>query len=74
MKDYLIWLESGNCIEGTISNETAANLKVVFSENSQKDRMIGFNDNDGEIMVRRRSIVAIGLNNQYRTVKVKGFR
>lgn len=73
-KDYVIWLEGGECLEGTINDETAEHLKAVFSEDPPSTQIIEFNDSDGEVMICCNKIMAIGLNQKAKNIEVRGLR
>ena len=74
MKDYIIFLKSGDALKGKIADDVAAQLKETFINPPNGNRIIAFNDSDGEAIVRRNDISAIGINNIVADKTIKGFR
>ncbi|HWT74321.1 MAG TPA: hypothetical protein VN258_06340 [Mobilitalea sp.] len=67
MKHYIIWLKSGECITGDISDETVNRLCLDGKS------VLKFEDTEGSIVVKRNRIEAIGINNAIETNKC-GFK
>lgn len=63
MKHYIIWLKSGECIDGNIADEVAKSLTL------DGKRILKFSDTDGSVAVKRNRIEAIGINNVNETRK-----
>lgn len=62
MKEYIIWLKNGNCIQGKFDAEVGAKLLVEFWRRRRK-RHYEFYDTDGMITLDMRQVMAIGFNN-----------
>lgn len=71
MKDYTIWLKSGQCMYGVIDDSAARLL-----------RRGKFTDEEGKVTIRRGAIMAIGISDHRESTRhkdtsdvvVKGFR
>lgn len=61
MKKYLIWLKSGSCISGAITDWEAEKLLEKFNRPQTNHHTI--KDTEGTLVVDIREIAAIGLNN-----------
>lgn len=62
MKDYIIWLRSGECISGTADEEALKKLQDKYE--SSFDGKIAFEDMDGSLVVDLTKVEAIAINNQ----------
>lgn len=62
MKDYLIWLSSGECIEGTAKESILKDLQQRFKDKS--DDIVSFSDTDGEVTINMNRVEAMAINNQ----------
>jgi len=58
MKEYIIWLKSGECISGTVNEDVA----IMLNENRKIVGRIRFKDTDGFVSVKASRIEAIGIN------------
>jgi hypothetical protein len=63
MKHYIIWLKSGECITGDITDDVAKTLAI------DSKRVLRFSDNEGTVSVKRNRIEAIALNDAIKTNK-----
>jgi hypothetical protein len=70
MKDYTIWLKSGECITGTVNDDVA----IMLNESHKILGRIRFKDNDGFVSVKASRIEAIGINFIKDSNKNVGFR
>ena len=70
MKDYTIWLKSGECITGTVNDDVA----IMLNESRKILGRIRFKDNDGFVSVKASRIEAIGINFIKDSNKNVGFR
>jgi hypothetical protein len=61
MKEYIIWLKSGECIKGTIEDEGVLFRKGLFN--------LKFSDTEGTVTIKRHRIEAIAVNNIIETNK-----
>lgn len=63
MKDYLIWLKSGETISGTAEEDTMKWLQKRF-ENRQYEleKIISFDDEDGTVALDVDRIEAVAIN------------
>lgn len=62
MKDYIIWLKSGETISGTAEEETINNLQKCFSLDSEEK--VFFTDSDGAMAIDLSRVEAIAINKQ----------
>lgn len=69
MKDYVIWLKSGECISGSVQEEIISHLQERFKDcmNSEK---VSFSDEDGIVIIDLYSIDAIAINKQPSSYKL----
>lgn len=74
MKDYLIFLKGGNCIEGTTKEEILIELDTNFCNYKRcvpyTPRIYEFTDDDGITMVDFEEVQAIAINKPYNAKKV----
>lgn len=68
MKDYIIWLDSGECITGTVTDEIAGYILEIWNNASAK--RIDFEDTQGHASVKKDKIEAIAINNIVETNKI----
>lgn len=60
MKDYLIWLRSGQIIDGTMEDEEAEKLRKAY-----RDKLLGmqeFTDTEGVVLLEIKDVSALGIN------------
>lgn len=62
MKDYLIWLSSGSCIEGSMEDSEAQKLKEIFKEKFHCQGISEFKDTDGDLLVDMAKVEAVSIN------------
>jgi len=60
MKDYLIWIQSGQCIEGTAEENELDNLIENWRNNHKFFRLY---DSTGYIVINLQSVQAVAVNN-----------
>lgn len=63
MKEYIIWLQGGNCIKGRISEEEAGKLLAYYNKTFKKP-LYTFTDKDGIVVVDMKKVLAIGFNDK----------
>lgn len=73
MKDYLIWLKSGETICGTAKEETIKMLQYRFKDHAGKKEIISFTDKDGDVVLDIDRIEAVAINKCIENKKV-GFK
>ena len=61
MKDYLIWLDGGQCIEGTAQESVLNELVSAWTDNN---KWFKFEDLDGCTILKLEKVEAIGINNK----------
>lgn len=61
MKDYIIWLKSGECVKGTINDKRKLLRRGIFN--------LKFSDTEGTVIIKRNRIEAIAINNVIETSK-----
>lgn len=71
MKDYIIWLRSGECITGTVKEDVIQDVKQKFD--AKKEQIIEFDDIDGHVAVSNDEIEAVGINKHLEN-KAYGFK
>lgn len=62
MKDYIIWLKSGECIAGIAKEETIKLIQNKFKDSSGKVEKLSFEDENGLVVVNINRIDAIAIN------------
>lgn len=62
VKDYLIWLNSGVCIEGVMNDNEAYRLNQAFKNKSSQSGIIEFVDANGILLVEMNKVDAISIN------------
>lgn len=63
MKDYLIWLKSGETISGTADEDTIKWLQKRFEDREYElEKIISFDDEDGTVALDVDRIEAITIN------------
>jgi hypothetical protein len=60
MKDYIIWLKSGECVSGTAKEEDIMKLQEEFSTDGEGK--VFFKDEDGIIVIDFSRVEAIAIN------------
>lgn len=60
MKEYIIWLDSGECINGTAEEPVLKDLQQRFKNKS--DDIISFSDTEGETVIDMSKVQAIAAN------------
>lgn len=73
LKDYIIWLKSGECITGTVKENIINDLQDRFKDSIGETEKISFNDEDGKVVVDLSRVEAIGINKCYENKEV-GFK
>lgn len=68
MKDYIIWLKSGETISGTAKEETISELQKCFSLDSEEK--VFFVDSDGAMAIDLSRVEAIAINKLPETNKL----
>ncbi len=69
MKDYIIWLKSGECITGTAEESVILQLQERFKDCVGGEK-ISFLDEDGKMVVALDRIEAIAINKQPEATKL----
>lgn len=64
MKDYIIWMKSGECISGTAKEETISDMQYRFGNYQDEDIKLMFTDEDGTVVVDLSRVEAIAINKQ----------
>lgn len=72
MKDYIIWLKSGECISGSIEEGIINNLQNRFKDSTVEHEKISYSDEDGNVVLDLSEVEVIAINKQY-TNKSVGF-
>lgn len=63
MKDYLIWLKSGETISGTANENTIEWLQNRFKNREYElEEIISFDDEDGTVFLDMNKVEAIAIN------------
>lgn len=62
MKECLIWLQSGRCIEGTMEEQEAERLKEAFKNKSERPGISEFTDTDSILLVEMGKVDAVAIN------------
>lgn len=62
MKDYLIWLKSGETISGTAKEDIIKMLQDRFKDHAKGKNIISFPDEDGTVVLDIDRIEAIAIN------------
>jgi len=60
VKDYLIWLYSGQIIDGTMEDDEAERLRITY-----RNRLPGiqeFTDTEGVVLLEIKDVSALGIN------------
>ncbi|MEY7998616.1 hypothetical protein AB8U03_00120 [Clostridium sp. Mt-5] len=65
MKDYLIWLKSGECINGTTKENILKMLQDRFKNHENGKEIISFTDEDGAVIFDMDRVEAIAVNKCY---------
>lgn len=74
MKDYLIWIKSGETISGTADEDTIKWLQKRFENREYElEKIISFDDEDGTVALDVDRIEAITINKCYENKQV-GFK
>ncbi|NLW89998.1 MAG: hypothetical protein GXY34_00130 [Syntrophomonadaceae bacterium] len=60
MKDYIIWLKSGETISGTMADEEVERLKQWVKSIPQEPGE--FNDNEGSLVIMPERVEAVAIN------------
>lgn len=61
MKDYIVFLASGESVYGTMSDTEAARLRQAFIDKAPG--VLEFSDTQGALLLETGSIMALALNN-----------
>ena len=72
MKDYIIWLKSGETVTGSVKEDIIDSLKDRFINSSGEKEILSFNDEEGEVTLDLSRVEVIVINKQY-TNKSVGF-
>ncbi|AND84263.1 hypothetical protein GTH52_07110 [Clostridium tyrobutyricum] len=62
MKDYLIWLKSGESISGTAKKDILEMLKDRFKDHKEEREIISFPDEEGGVILDMDRVEAIAIN------------
>lgn len=73
MKDYLIWLKSGETINGTAKEDIIKMLQCRFKDHIGGKEIISFADEDGTVVLDIDRIEAVAINKYVENNKV-GFK
>lgn len=73
MKEYLIWLKSGACINGEMEDAEADRLKKEYTFDSYSTSVREYKDTDGTLLITFSIIHAISINNFNEGNKKAGF-
>ena len=73
MKEYLIWLKSGETICGTAEEETIKMLQNKFKNHEYEEDIFSFSDNDGTVVLDMDRVETIAINKCVGNKKV-GFK
>lgn len=60
MKEYILWLDKGEAIYGTITSAEAERLKKAFRD--QRPEVCEIQDTDGSTLVNLRQVAALAIN------------
>jgi hypothetical protein len=74
MKDYGIWLKSGQCVEGTVEDEVAEKIIKDYSHKPHDKSIRQFHDTDGLLILSFSNVIAIAINKCEECSKVEGFK
>ena len=61
MKEYIIWLDSGECVTGTVDEENESLIKEAFVKKAFG--LMTFSDTEGTVYVAMSNMQAICFNN-----------
>lgn len=70
MKDYILWLSSGESIYGTMEDSEYGRLESLYL-NNQGGRQ-KFTNKDGVLLLNLNDVVAVGINNPISIKKKEG--
>lgn len=73
MKEYMIWLKSGQCIEGEIEEDKAEKLLNTFKTFPESNSPYIFTDSNGTVYLRLSEINGIAINDMPQINKSVGF-